>query len=362
MKLIKTIIVTLVLCYSANYSLQAKDFVENSKLNGDVESVITKEFAFGEDINDLILVSESREYYDSEGRLIAEKYLDGNGVILTSSKFQYSPYTKHIELFTFSNTGALVEKTVGEYCINTMDPINISFYDGDSQLEYQVKSVYKENRLDSLFCMDETNNLLISRKFNYLDNGSIDFIETNDYRMIKSSLSDVIESFDYDKNGKLILSKQLTSDGRLISFWEYTYNPMGELETSTYYPTLESTNFTKMKISYKQGTELMGITYYNKDNTISEREIFVRDSQNNVYGYSVYQLDDRRLTPSFTQSFNSNGLEVRRILYDTFQRVGEAIRVEYTFDHFNNWIVKEEKSMRGIRRIFKREISYRERN
>lgn len=363
MKIIKIVIAAFILCSSANYSLHANDFVENSKLNGKVESVITKELTFGQGIDDLILVSESQEYYDSEGKLIAEKYLDGNGIVLTSSTIQYpTPSTKRVELSTFSNMGTLLEKTVGEYCLDTKDPIEISFFNGNNLLEYQVKSVRKDNRLDSLYCVDEANNLLISRKFNYLDNGSLDFIETNDYRMIKSSLSDVIESFDYDKQGKLILSKLMTADGRLISFWEYKYNAMGELETSIYYPTLESTNFTKMKVSYKQGSEVMGITYYNKDNTISEREMFIRDNQNNVYGYSVYQLEDRKLTPSFVQSFNSNGLEERRIFYDTFQRVGDAIRVEYTFDNSNNWIVKEERSIRGVQRIFKREISYAERN
>lgn len=354
----KSILLALTTLFLGTQSSNAFDYEDNDlkdySLQGHVKSVNTidyepilkgKEWVAGNKI------TSTHRAFSADGFVVEEIIRGPKSQLLYTSSFQLIGRSKLVEYRQFNENGGLqiyekgkLDKDGAIVSMNTYTPSN--------KLISYVKSNFNAvGQIIQTYYYSADNTLINSKEFGYDNNARLSFIKFK----IKDG-DDYVEFYEYDKNGLLILQKNVDMEGNVTSLTQNDYTDKVKVK-SIYYPTLTRSKEHQITLFTKDGN-IKEQEYRNHNDQIIRKEIFTYFVPGKVFKTEVYEMLNNQLCKSYTIQYDQYNNEIFREFYDTNEKPTDQVTTKYKFDDNYNWTEKIEVEKGKATSIQKREITY----
>ena len=239
--------------------------------------------------------------------------------------------------------------------IDEEDEIELERYKTDSTYLFGTeKRVF--NRKGKLIEWNSFNSLLSSevfRKYKLNKNG-----EWESSEIINSNGKILNMIYEYNSNNNLISIKTYENT-MLIKAQKIVFDDVGNIKETILNEIDKNLEFRIFSVFNDKG-KLLERTIHDKNNHIKERRSFHYDNNGKEIENIVNYGDNNEVKIILEyDKINNNNISVRKH-YNKTGKLIKKIEFEYTYDDFNNWVIKKKKTDGVITSILEREIEYYE--
>lgn len=354
----KSILLALGALFLGTVSSKAFESEQNDlkdyNLQGHVKTVSTVDYQpvkKGKDWVSGNKITATQRAFNKDGFVVEEIIRGPKSQLLYTSNFQLIGKSKLVEYRQFNENGGLQVYEKGKLDKDG-NIVTMNSYTPSNKLISYVKSNFNAiGQIMQTYYYNADNSLINSKEFSYDNNARLSFIK---YK-IKNG-DDYVEFYEYDKEGLLILQKNVDMEGHVTSLTQNEY--VNKLKVkSIYHPVLMNSKEHQITL-YETDGSIKEQEYRNHQDQVIRKEVISYFVPGKLFKTEVYEMLGQKLCKSYTIQYDQYNNEIYREFYDISEKPTDQVTTEYKFDDHNNWIEKREIEKGKTISIQKREITY----